>query len=249
MSIKNNFELALQYFQRGEFKNAANILELVISGERNNADANHLLGVIEAICENPVRARFLVELSIRMDPNIADAHYHLGNILLMQLGEPEGAIESFSKAISLNPQLLEARLNRAVAFDRLSMYEAALKDYQQILIVDPGLFEVHIRMGKILLKLSKMNDALCKFKAAIECNSNSEEAYHGAAYVLSQQGLFFESRVMYEKALKITPKNDAIMANFGSLDLKLGNFRTGLEKIKCAQGVIEFNLIDGVSIK
>ena len=249
MNIESNFRLALHHFENSNFNDAANILQLVISNDKNNADAYHLLGVIEATRKNPEKGRLLIESSICINPNLADAHYHLGNILLMQLGKTEDAIQSFSKALSLNPRSLEALLNRGGAYNKLGMFEAALQDYQQISLIDPNLFDAHLRSGKIFLKLNRLNDALSDFRRAIECNCKAEEAYHGAAYILSQQGLFEESRVMYEKALRLGPESEAILANFGGLDLKLGNFRAGLEKIKNAYGSIEFNLINGISIK
>lgn len=247
-NIEHEFRRALQFFQDGELKSAANILELIVAKDENNADAYHLLGVIEAICENPERGKSLVEISIQKDPHAADAHYNLGNILL-QLNDVEAAIQSFSKALSLTPKNLDARLNRGAAYNKLNMYEAALLDYQQILLLDPCSYEVLIRMGKIFLRCNRLEDALIKFRLAAECNVNAEEAYHGAAYVLSQQGFFEESSKMYTKAMNLNPKNDAILANFGGLQMKLGNFSGGLEKIRAAHGAIEFNLIDGVNIK
>jgi tetratricopeptide (TPR) repeat protein len=144
---------------------------------------------------------------------------------------------------------LEARLNRGAAYSKLSMYEAALLDYQQLLLIDPYSYEVLIRMGKIFLRCNRLEDALIKFRLAIEINVDAEEAYHGAAHVLSQQGLFEESGKLYTKALSLNPESDAILANFGGLQLKLGNFDSGLEKIRAANGAIEFNLINGVNIK
>jgi len=248
-NIEHEFRRALQSFQDGELKNAANILELIVAKDENNADAYHLLGVIEAICENPERGKSLVELSIQKNPHAADAHYHLGNILLLQLNDPEAAIQSFSRALLLSPKSLEARLNRGAAYSKLSMYEETLLDYQQILLIDPYSYDVLIRMGKIFLRCNRLEDALIKFRLAIEINVNAEEAYHGAAHVLSQQGFFEESNKLYTKALSLNPESDAILANFGGLQLKLGNFDSGLEKIRAAHGAIEFNLINGVSIK
>lgn len=251
--LRNNneheFGRALQFFQDGELKSAANILELLVVKDENNADAYHLLGVIEAMCENPEKGKSLVELSIQKDPHAADAHYHLGNILLLQLNDVEAAIQSFSKALMLAPKNLDARLNRGAAYNKLNMYEAALLDYQQILLLDPYSYEVLIRIGKIFLRCNRLEDALIKFRLAVQCNINAEEAYHGAAYVLSQQGFFEESSKMYAKAMNLNPKSDAILANFGGLQMKLGNFSGGLEKIRAAHGAIEFNLIDGVNIK
>jgi len=173
----------------------------------------------------------------------------LGNIFLLQLNDVEAAIQSFSRALSLNPKSLDARLNRGAAYNKLNMYEAALLDYQQLLLIDPYSYEVLIRMGKIFLRCNRLEDALIKFRLAIECNVNADEAYHGVAYVLSQQGFFEESSKFYAKALNLNPESDAILANFGGLNMKLGNFSSGLEKIRAAHGAIEFNLIDGVSIK
>ena len=52
---------------------------------------------------------------VRLDPSNAEAFFYQGN-LLRAVGEPQEAIQSYDRAIELNPEHAWAYAHRAVAF-------------------------------------------------------------------------------------------------------------------------------------
>jgi len=49
------------------------------------------------------------------------------------------------------------------------------------------------------------------------------------ALLFCQKGNFNEARVIYKKLIKIIPANDQMLANFGTLELQIGNIEYATE--------------------
>ena len=56
----------------------------------------------------------------------------------------DDAIEAYTSAISLNPNLAEVYANRGSAYDVNELYDKAIMDYDKALDINPNLFEVYI---------------------------------------------------------------------------------------------------------
>ncbi len=63
-------------------------------------------------------------------------HYERG-VLYSSMGQYEQAINSFTKAIDLDPDCTIAYYDRAVAHQHVSEYQAAIDDFQQYLALVP----------------------------------------------------------------------------------------------------------------
>lgn len=63
-------------------------------------------------------------------PDFADIH-NLTGLCLSFLGQPEGAVVEFEKALELNDRYVEAYLNRAITLNELGRYEDAREAFEQ----------------------------------------------------------------------------------------------------------------------
>ncbi|MCD4736944.1 MAG: tetratricopeptide repeat protein, partial [Bacteroidales bacterium] len=67
-----------------------------------------------------------------------NAHHHFKNgNAKFKLGNYQGAIEDYSKAINLNKTFKEAYYSRAICRSKLKLYEEALADYNNVLEFEP----------------------------------------------------------------------------------------------------------------
>ena len=58
---------------------------------------------------------------------------------LMQLGEYKQSLNEFNEVIELEPNFAASYANRGILLDRNKNYQAAIKDYQKALVLDPKL--------------------------------------------------------------------------------------------------------------
>ena len=65
---------------------------------------------------------------MRINPNFAEAYTHRGNAR-DDLGDSQGALADYDRALQINPNFAAAYLNRGVTRYRLGETQSALADY------------------------------------------------------------------------------------------------------------------------
>ena len=94
------------------------------------------------------------------------------------LGEDdEKAIEHYSKAIELNPQLAGAYYNRGVAYARMDDDNRAIQDYNRAIELNAGFTDAYINRGAMYWHQGNHSRAIEDFNKAIELDSSETLAY------------------------------------------------------------------------
>ena len=101
--------------------------------------------------------------SIRINPDIEEAHYNLG-VAYNDLGMNREAIEAFKQAIRINPAFAEAHTNLGVAYNDLGMYREASEAYKQAIKISPNYVSAHYNLGVTYLSLNDRGSALEQYK-------------------------------------------------------------------------------------
>ena len=95
-----------------------------------------------------------------------------------QNGEYYGAIEDYSKAIGLDPDLAIAYNNRGSAKDDLEDYSGAIADYSKAIELDPDYALAYNNRGFAKDNLEDYNGAIRDYTKAIELDPNYAAAYN-----------------------------------------------------------------------
>ena len=108
------------------------------------------------------------------------------------------AIEHYTKAIQLDPQMARAYYNRGNAESNLANYEEALKDYSKAIQLDPYYSESFFNRANA-------NADLCRFQAAIDdydeaTRLGSKNALFNKGNILIVTGCFDEALQCYKEA-------------------------------------------------
>jgi predicted O-linked N-acetylglucosamine transferase (SPINDLY family) len=86
----------------------------------------------------------------------------------------QAALESYDKAIQLNPQHAEAHNNRGSALHSLLQHEAAIQSFDQAIRLKPDYAEAQANRANALLALKQYQPALESFEKALQLNPNYE---------------------------------------------------------------------------
>ena len=92
-------------------------------------------------------------------PEDGPAYYSLG-LALKEVGETEGAIKAFQKAISLDPFLARAYNNLGIAFLEKGETAEARKAFLSALSVDPSHAKAYFNLARISLAKGDRNGAI-----------------------------------------------------------------------------------------
>ena len=96
-------KLAMEHHRAGRLQDAEDIYREILTVERDNATALHLLGAVAHQTGRHPAAVDLIERALEQQPARSDFHNDLGAALLA-LGKLEDAISAFRRALGINPQ-------------------------------------------------------------------------------------------------------------------------------------------------
>ncbi len=82
-----------------------------------------------------VRAVEAFSRAIAYDVTYASAYLQRGILYWRELNQPRWAVLDLTMAYDLDPNLIEARFNRGIAYQQLRNYEQAISDFQAYLQV------------------------------------------------------------------------------------------------------------------
>jgi serine/threonine protein kinase/Flp pilus assembly protein TadD len=154
----------------------------------------------------------LVEL---INPYIRPLYYSYQGNHLLDVRQPEKALEQFLNLTALKPNSSEGWKGRGDALFSLGRDPAALASYNKARSLQPNDPKTLNNIGKVLYKQRKYKEALDIHEQVIEIDSNNPEAWSGKglAYVgLQQYQLATES---FDKLKQINPEEPSIWLQIG----------------------------------
>lgn len=131
-------------------------------------------------------------------------------------------VELFNKALQKNPHHLAALYNRARALSKIDKLSDALKDFQQLILLEP-LNATFIGDYAVALHLNYRNEeALEYFNQALELEPENPYRWSSRAFFLDRIGKSEEAIADYEKAIELDPEDAIALNNKGLIEEKLG---------------------------
>jgi len=128
----------------------------------------------------------------------AEKHKHIGNAQ-MSAKHYEQAIDSYTKAASLNPYDPAYWSNRAAAYSMAGEYHEAVKDAEKAIKLDPSFVKAYKRLGSAQYSLGNYSLAVSSFKRGLtidptnsalqQASRDATEACIGAACPHQKSGL------------------------------------------------------------
>jgi protein O-GlcNAc transferase len=147
------------------------------------------------------------------------------------------AIESYSKAITINPGYAQVYNNLGIALYKLHRNNEAIDNYKRAISLKSNFSEAFNNLGNAIREIDKINNAIPYYERAITINPKYAEAYNnlGAAY----RDLNNNSQAIknYKSALKIKPNYSEAYYNLGGALRELNNSE---ESIACYKKAIKF---------
>ena len=159
----------------------------VLVQQPNQADALHLLGVLEF-----GRGRFdiaidLMGRAIGARPNFLEARVNLGTAYL-QAGKLEQAIDAFQRAIGINGNVAGIFNNLGNALQAAGKTDKAIGAYQRAIDLDPSIADVHYNLGNVQSGTRQAEAAIGCYRRAIGLRPDHVAAYGQLAVALLRRG-------------------------------------------------------------
>jgi tetratricopeptide (TPR) repeat protein len=126
----------------GDLNAAANCLDRFLTALPFDSDALFARGVIALRSDHQqlsghAQAQRFFERAIEVNPNMAEAHFHLGIALQVQTRHVDG-IPHYQRAIALDPKMIKAHYELAKAYCIADRIDKAKEALATVLLLDPA---------------------------------------------------------------------------------------------------------------
>lgn len=216
MSEAQALALAGEFYQRGRFKQAANVCKQLVRHNPALADGHNILGV--SLCGLGLTKEGVASIkrSIKLSPKVASYHANLGEIYRTTGNLPD-AIIALNRAIKLNPRNAQAHNNLGIVRYERKEYEDAVACYRQALAIDPQFPEAHNNLGNSLRKIDQVDAALEAYQSALSLREEYPEAYNNLGTLLHEQRKIEQAQHALRKAIAQKPRYIDAYNNLASI--------------------------------
>lgn len=205
-------------------------LDLIQKFVRSNLIEDHLYhGLLSYFTGNYDKSLEIYDLALEIDSNNPEVWLNKG-IVLVELKQKESAIQSFERALEINPNFDEARHYKWLCSLKPSNPEELLEDIES-LIEDKQNENYWFNAGETLIKINQLENAVKVLNKALEINPNFTKAR-------LLKGISLFDLEEYEKALdalsyfsRTEVREPEILFWKGKILLKLGQYADSIEAI------------------
>jgi tetratricopeptide (TPR) repeat protein len=117
---------------------------------------------------------------------------------------------------------IEHHLERGSRLLAASVYPSAIKEFEQVIAMDPDNLDGHLGLGLTYLHTTYYQGALSEFSRALELDDDSAEGHYGYGAAEFQLGDMAEAEVHFETAVALQPDYALALYSLGVISEKKG---------------------------
>lgn len=215
------WQLGNLYFQSRQWQNAISCYLKAIQLEPRPAKYYLSLGKAWSKAGDHIKANqaYYQGFSLQPEKIAAEKHLLLGNKLLEQR-QIKPAIACYRRAITLQPELIEAYWQLGEILMSSGKVAVAIACYQQALKIDKSNSHSYFLLGNALTQNKQFSKAIAVYQQAAAIESHNADIWHnlGEAFYESQQ--WQKAISAYQRAIALNPDNSWSHNNLGNAWLK-----------------------------
>jgi tetratricopeptide (TPR) repeat protein len=167
------------------------------------------------------QAAAAINKAIELSPRAA-FYYNRGNVR-NDLGDKPGAIDDYTQAIKINPNLALAYYNRGIVRFQSEDKPGAIDDFNQAIKFNPNYAQAYGNRGIVRYELGDKQGAIDDYNLAIKINPNLALAYYNRGIVRNDLGDKPGAIDDYTQAIKFNPNFALAYYNRGKVRDDLGD--------------------------
>ena len=239
--LSNYQTLAKLQIYSGEYEAARVNAENALLLDKNQPYAFSMLAWAKGFMGEYLEAEADVKAALELDPNNAFAHAVYAYILSLrvvnnvgEIGTVDQAIEVSRLALSLDPQLLEARWARGYVLEITSNYEDAITELKAAVEINDTIADLHMALGRNYLAVEEYDQAVFEFTKAYSLNPSDPGPNWYISRVYARIGEFAKAVQYAEQAMKDSPSDPYMHGNLGSMYYRDLQYNRSLEYLELA---------------
>ncbi len=225
--------IAIEHHRAGRLGAAEAIYQRMREADPSNADAFHLLGLVQAQTGRPAMAVQSFQSALALRPDWPDALANLGNVL-RELGRPADAESVLRRAVALQPDSAEARNNLGTALETQGKTDEAIDCYRRALAIRPEFAEAFGNLGRVLRARGEPAAAIDCLRRAVALRPDLAAAQYSLAVALDEIGDRAAAIDAYRRAVALRPAFAEAWNNLGNALRAAGRLEESVESYRQA---------------
>ncbi|HTN65172.1 MAG TPA: tetratricopeptide repeat protein [Burkholderiaceae bacterium] len=223
---------AFEHHNAGRLHQAELMYRQVLQVKPNHPDALHNMGLVAHQLGQNEDAVEWIGKAIRA--KASGRMYFNQGIVLQALGRLDSAIQSYQKALALQPNYAEAHNNLGAVLQVQGKYQDAVMSFRRAIRMKPDCAEAYASLGNTLMLLGKLDAAVENCRRALSLNPSLTEAHNNLGSALQKQGKLNEAFQSFQHAVAINPIFALAHSNLGSMLLREGKLDEAIERCRIA---------------
>jgi protein O-GlcNAc transferase len=213
-----------------QLASAAAKLKEAIRDDPQNAEWPDELGLVYAQQKEWSNARSAFTSSIRLKPDFALAHMHLG--ITLQSEQLPGALDELTKAYQLAPQnpLIATQLGQALV--SAGQDDQAVPIFEHALELHPSSAALAYQLGLALQRIDKVQDAIPLLQKAATAEPRNAEVLTNLGMALCQAQRAKDGVPYLQRAVVQTPDNATARENLAAGYIQLSQFDDAVNQLR-----------------
>lgn len=203
-----------------------------VSSEHSNpvSEAQRLLeeGIALGAAKQKQEALSRYNAAIRLQPDLAQAHFNLGNLLLEQ-DNPTEALIAFTEALRCKPDSAPCYFNKGNAHLQLGQFADSISAYRRALQIKPDFADAEVAMGVALQETGVLAEAIACFQRALAIRPNYAEVYLNLGGAQAESGQLDAAINSLHHAVEISPNYVEAISVLGNMLTISGEHQAALE--------------------
>jgi Flp pilus assembly protein TadD len=192
---------ALRLQREGSLTRAGEIYRQVLAMEPGNADALHLLGMVELSSGRAASAVPLMERAIVLLPKSAHFHSNLANAR-RELGQFEEAERGYRRALELGARLPEVHNNYGITLLQMGRDAEAEAQFREAIRLRPAHAAARANLSRALLHLGRAEEALTAAEDALLNDAGLAAGMLAKGAALRVLGRLVEAEASHRSAIE-----------------------------------------------
>jgi tetratricopeptide (TPR) repeat protein len=201
------YNLARYYYDVGSYESAASDFTKVIKidpPDLSDAEMYKLRGMTYVKLKDYNLALKDLEMSVKLNPEDADAVYSKGYVLL-NMGNDTAALADFNKSIEIDSNHAGGLMQVGYFTYKQGNYDQAIKLLRKSIQINPKDTNALFNLANVYFDMQKYTDAINYYNKAIEANPGFKQIFLNRGSSYYNLGFFRQAASDWENAIKYDP--------------------------------------------
>lgn len=208
------------------------MMKAAVAQDSQNAELHDALGSLYAQKQEWADAQREFAVAVRLSPQLAVAHLHLG--LAMRAQGQKSGLDEIERAAQLEPRnaLIAMELGNALAADGHD--DEAIPVFQHVLELEPSSTVASYQLALALQRSNRVQDAIVLLKNVVAAEPDNAAAMTNLGMALCQAQQAKDAVPILQRAITLDPRNVTALENLAAAYVQLNQFDDAIRELQAA---------------